>query len=388
MKKLLITGIAAASLTFAVSASLFANGTAIPTAVANESSGVEISGNVTTLAGYQHDDKDATGGNLGGIGDFGAGVASVGNRDTFRMVVDQVELDLQKSFGENIRLRGDVDFIDFANTGSRAGNVMDLEQAYITANLAAGNGIEFLFGKFNAPCGIDSVDRSDNWLISYNNIYRYLTPTNLTGAKLYYSFSDLVDWHFGVVNDLNNKAFAADSALPSIINTLGFHWGADSRNSAAINIDVGPENINQNAHFDFLGDADFIVALSDTVKLAWEGAYRQTDSTTGGANQKAIASFLALNYQASDVWDVTFRGDWEWEINPANARGSSGASTTGGNWNGSHEGQIWSGSMGAGYAIADGAKMKLEYRFDYAKTAGPALNSDYHSILAEFAYTF
>ncbi|EKD42469.1 MAG: hypothetical protein ACD_73C00142G0002 [uncultured bacterium] len=383
MKKLIATGLFAATALLAAN-SVLANGTPAPEAVAE---GVEISGNVTTIAGYQHDDKDALGGLQGGLADAIIG-ATVPNADHFRMIVDQVELDIQKSFGENIRLRADLDFRDAANTGHRGADVFDLEQGYITANLAAGNGIEFLFGKFNAPVGVDSVDRNTNWLISYASPFRYFTPANVTGAKLYYAFSDLVDLHFAVVNSLNSAGFV-NSAMPSGLFRLGFNWGADEKKSTlGISAGAGPEAIvSNNAHLDFYGDLDAMIALSDAVTLAGEGVYRQSDSTTGGANQKAIAGFLALNYQASDVWDVTFRGDYAWEINPANARGGSGASTTGGNWIG-FEGQQMGGSVGAGYQIADGAKMKLEYRFDFAKTAGPANNSDYHSLLAEFAYTF
>lgn len=398
MKKLIASGLFAASALLAAN-SVLANGTPAPEAVAE---GVEISGNVTVVTGYQHDDKDALGGAQGGMGDIlplansNGAVATVPNADHFRFIVDQVEIDLQKSFGENIRLRADLDFGDFGNTNWRngAGDYFDLEQAYVTANLAAGNGIEFLIGKFNAPVGVDSVDRNDNWLISYAAPFRYFTPTNVTGAKLYYAFSDLVDLHFAVVNDLNGNGFG-DSALPSALFRLGFNWGSDDNKSTlGISGGVGPESdgavaggASNNAHFDFFGDLDAMIALSDTVKLAGEGIYRQSNSITPGANQKGIAGFLALNYQASDVWDVTFRADYAWDINPANARGGSGASTTGGNWIG-FEGYTLGGSVGAGYQIADGAKMKLEYRFDYASTAGPAFNSDYHAVLAEFAYTF
>jgi len=382
MKKLIASSLFAATALLAAN-SVLANGTPAPEA---EPSSLEISGVVDTVAGYQHDDKDALGGLQGGLADNIIG-ATAADADHFRMVVDQVEIDLQKSFGENIRLRADLDFNDFANTGHRVTPAIDIEQAYVTANLAAGNGIEFLFGTFNAPVGVDSVDRNDNWLVSYSSPFRYFTPTNVTGAKLYYAFSDLVDLHVAVVNDLNSNGFAGDSALPSGLFRLGFNWGSDDNKSTlGISGGAGPEQAG-NAHWDFFGDMDAMIALSDTVKISGEGVYRQTNTLVTGANQKALAGFLALNYQASDVWDVTFRGDYAWEINPANARGGSGASTTGATWIG-FEGTQMGGSVGAGYQIADGAKMKLEYRFDYAKTAGPALNSDYHSVLAEFAYSF
>ncbi|OGQ08619.1 MAG: hypothetical protein A3G32_02375 [Deltaproteobacteria bacterium RIFCSPLOWO2_12_FULL_40_28] len=390
MKKHLLTGLFAVISMVAVSATVMANGTPAPEAAAE---GVEISGHVTVVTGYQHDDKDAAvagGINLGGMGDAIL-AATVADADHFRFIVDEVELDLQKSFGENIRLRADLDFRDAANTNWRAADVFDLEQAYVTANLAAGNGIEFLIGKFNAPVGVDVVDRHENWLISYNSAFRWMTPTQVTGAKLYYAFNDLVDFHWAVVNDLNSNGFAADSAMPSTLFRLGFNWGEEGRESTVgISGGAGPENSNalgvsHNAHWDFFGDLDAVIALSDSITLAGEGVWRQTDSVTAGRNQKAIAGFAALNYAASDVWDVTFRFDYQWEINPVTG---TGASTTGSFWNGGFEGQLWSGTVGAGYVITDGAKMKLEYRFDYAKTAGAALNSDYHSVLAEFAYTF
>ena len=391
MKKLIMTGLFSASLVLAGSSSLLANGTSAPAAAPE---GLEISGNVDVVTAYQHDDKDAVGSNLGGVGDSITGV-TVPNRDLFRFVVDQVEIDLAKSFGENIRLRADIDFTDFADTGSRVGNVVDLEQGYVTANLSAGNGVEFLIGKFNAPVGIESVDRNANWLISYSPNYRWLTPTNVTGAKIYYAFSDLIDWHFAVVNDLNSNGFG-DSAIPSIITRLGFNWGDEGEKSTlGIGGGAGPESqasvggASNNAHLDFYGDLDFVLALTDAIALGGEGTYRQSDSITGtGANQKAIAGQLALNYEASDVWDVTFRYGYLWDMNPVGGRGGSGASTTGTVWNGGFEGTLHSGTFGAGYKIADGAKMKLEYRFDFAAVSGPAANSDYHSVMAEFAYTF
>jgi len=151
MKKQIMAGLFASSLVL-VATSVLANGTPPPAPVETVAEGVEISGNVDVVAGWQHDDKDARGGALGGMGDVV--FATAANADHFRFIVDQVEIDLAKSFGENIRLRADVDFNDFANTASRVVDTVDLEQAYVTANLAAGNGIEFLIGKFNAPVGV------------------------------------------------------------------------------------------------------------------------------------------------------------------------------------------------------------------------------------------
>lgn len=394
MKKQL-TAFVAAGLLLVASSAVRANGTPVPYEA--PPAGLEISGAVDVVAGWQHDDKDAAiaGAALGGLADYDAlgNVGNTANADHFRMVVNEVELDLQKSFGENIRLRADIDFFDIAGTASKAADVIDLEQAYVTANLAAGNGIEFLIGKFNAPVGVESVDSRENWFISYASPYRFLTPTNVTGAKLYYAFSDLVDLHFAVVNDLNGTA-ASDSALPSVLFRLGFNWGEEgNENTVGISGGTGPEHgragLSHNAHWDFFGDLDLVIALSDTVTLAAEGIYRQTNSIPANTrNQKAIAGFLALNYEASDVWDISFRADYMWDVNPVTAVAGAGASTTGTVWNGGYEGTLIAGTLGVGYQITDGAKMKLEYRYDYAKTAGATANSDNMSLLAQFAYSF
>jgi len=91
MKKLIASSLFAATALLAAN-SVLANGTPAPEA---EPSSLEISGVVDTVAGYQHDDKDALGGLQGGLADNIIG-ATVPNADHFRMVVDQVEIDLQK----------------------------------------------------------------------------------------------------------------------------------------------------------------------------------------------------------------------------------------------------------------------------------------------------
>ena len=73
-----------------------------------------------------------------------------------------------------------------------------------------GNGAEFLVGRFNIPMGYESVDRVNNVTISFSNIFRYVRPHNVTGAKIYYAFSDTFDWSIYVVNNLADTfSFAA-----------------------------------------------------------------------------------------------------------------------------------------------------------------------------------
>ncbi|MCP5464178.1 MAG: outer membrane beta-barrel protein [Deltaproteobacteria bacterium] len=383
MKKLIITGVVAAMAFSSVA-----------------QAELEISGNITTGMAYQHDDKDAANTVAGAIGAGGVtqgdlSWAPTANADHFGWFVDQVELDVESEFGENIRARADLDFYDLGTPSTVRGgaDAFFLEQAYVTANIAVGNGMEFLVGKFNAPVGLESVDRYENVFSTYTPGWLFLTPKQVMGAKIYYDFNDNWNFDLAVVNSLNNS-LTGNSAYPSGLLRVGANWGDEGRESFwHMALGFGPEHntaagqTSQNTHFDMLGSTWGNFAFGDYWDLGWEATYRQTNTLNGGANQKALAGQLYVAYQASDVWSVQARGAAFWEINPAGARGGSGASTTGGTWSG-FEGVTYSGSLAATYEITEDADLLLEYRFDYASTAGAALNADFHTGVAQFAYSF
>lgn len=359
---------------------------------------MEISGNVTTLAVYQHDNTNAAASpGAGGItqGDFS--FVATGSADHFGFVVDQAEIDVENEFGENIMARMDLDFYDLGTPGTSgpAGvSAFFLEQAYVTANIAIGNGLEFMIGKFNAPIGLESVDRHENVFSTYTPGWIYLTPTQVIGTKLYYEFNDHWNMDIAAVNSMNN-VFVGNSAYPSGLFRLGVQWGDEDRMSYVhIAAGFGPEQSitatgsSSNRSFDLLGAFWGNWAIGDYWDLGWEALYRQTDSFTGvGANQKAIAGQIYVVYQPSDVWTVQIRGANFWEINPPFARTGTGASTGGGTWSG-FEGMTYSGTLGATYQITDDAQVKWEYRFDLGSTAGPTSNGNFHTGVAEFAYSF
>lgn len=371
MKKLFITGVIAA-LAFS--------------SVAQAE--LEISGNVTTLVGYQHDDQAAAAG-AGGLTQGDTTFAPTANADHFGFWVDQAEIDFENEYGENIMARIDVDFRDLSQPAAAA---VRLEQAYVTANLGIGNGMEFLIGKFNAPLGLESVDRNENVFSTYTPGRLFLTPLQVLGAKLYYEFNDHWNIDIAVVNSMNDSISAGNSAMPTGIVRVGARWGDEDRQSFVHFAGaVGPEHNtvsgggSQNAHLDYLGGLWGNFALGDYWDLGWDFYYRQTNQVVAGVtNRKAMAGQLYVVYQPSDVWTVQARGAGFWEINPA----GSAASTTGTFWNGGFEGVTYSGTLGATYKITDDAHMKLEYRLDYAATTGAAANPDYHTGVAEFAYSF
>lgn len=363
---------------------------------------LQVSGNVTSVTGYQHDSTDAAGLGAGGLtqgAEFGLTDSS--KADHFGFFVDQAELDLENEFGENIRARADIDFRDIVGTTVRSGasDAVNLEQAYVTANLNVGNGMEFLIGKYNLPLHLETADRHENMFVTYTPGYAYLLPESAIGTKFNYEFNDTWSTDVGVVNNLNG-AIAGNSAIPSGFVRIGARWGEEGRESFINGAVAGGPEANStivgtatelNKHLDLLGNLWGNWALGDFWDLGWEGTYRQSNAVTGGPNQKATAGQLYAVYKASDVWSVQARGAAFWEVNAATATGATntgtGASTTGTTWSG-FEGTTWSGSLGTTYQITDGAAMKLEYRFDFAKTAGATQNANYNTGVAEFAYSF
>jgi hypothetical protein len=371
MKKLFITGVIAA-LAFS--------------SVAQAE--LQISGNVTTMVGAQYDSKNtpAAGARYaGGLTQGDLGFTAGPRNNHFGFMVDQAEIDIENEFGENIMARVDIDFFEVGNVGTIRGgnNPVFLEQAYVTANLAIGNGMEFLIGKFNTPLGLEHIDRYENVFSTYTPGWLFLTPRTSLGAKIYYEFNDHWNMDFAVVNGLNNNI--ANSAYPSGLLRVGAQWGEQGRLSF-INgaFAFGPETA-RNSKFDMHATLWGNWAIGDFWDIGWEGIFRQSSSTVANTNnQRGMAAQLYTVYQPSDSWTVQLRGAYFWDSTVANG---SGASTTGTNWGG-FRGQTYSGTVGATYQITEGAKMKLEYRLDFASRAAGLANSNHHTGVAEFAYSF
>lgn len=358
----------------------------------------ELFGHVNTAIGYQHFGSNAAATTTGAVGlanpvttgtagsvrhgplgrlttNNGAGV----RQEQLIAAVDEVELNVTKSWGEHVRTRAD---IAFGLPGAGSGGV-GLEQAYATLNIPAGNGIEFLLGRFTAPIGFESVERNDNSLWSHSLIFNYLRPTNYTGVKFYYPFSDMVDLNVYVVNNLRDS-LTVDSAMPSFGLRLGFNWGDEGRKSKfGITGAAGPESLdpgNKVDNWSYLTDLDWNVWLSDRFALGGEAIFR-TDrrALAAGADARYFAGLVNLMYQFNDTVDGTLRYAY------GHAKGGSSDGLTSGaagavagnllNATGALAGsktQLHEISAGLQYHIADGAKLQLEGRYDLVNVAGAA----------------
>ncbi len=358
--------------------------------------GFEAAGHVIAGGGYQHFNNQAStyatnDGDItyfaGPIGKY-LGTGPAPKSDHFSFFVDEVELDLMKSFGENIRLRADLDFARVNSAGiGMAGFV--LEQAYATANIPVGNGIEFMLGRFNAPIGFEAVDVNENDTISKSVLVTGLRPANLTGMKIYYAFSDLVDLHFYVVNTLTQDSDVKINDVPSLGFRLGFNWG-DKGNESTFGFSgfFGPESRVSNKHFTFGGDLDLNWWITEAFALGIEGIFRRDNAApqvAGSVNTNHFGGLLNLHYAFSDVWDGTLKYVFAKQTKPyANAVAAPVAGATGLTGAQQYMHQI---ALAGGYAIADGAKLKLEGRFDIIKPTGGSKEYVMGGALA-FAYDF
>ncbi len=364
---------------------------------AEEGSELEISGNVTVVSGYQRPSKNAGLANDGILADgLDAADAGVGGED-FGFYLDQVEIDLAKSFGENIRIRADIDFtpnrvVEHSFFG--AGGSVDVEQGYVTANIPVGNGMEFLIGKFNSGIGLDPIDRNELSTVSFSTVHRTLLPHGLTGMRFGYDFSEATRLEFYVVNDLadNNPGFSSD--LPSGGFNLSYAWG-DEGNKSWIKLTGagGPESIvtRSKKGISFLGDLAGHFAVSDAFWVSAEGVYRQDDTAGAGDDAQFIGGQLKGRYAFSDVWDGTLRYSFIWDLDSTDIGAAAmpppsqllAAPGLGAN------GTMHSVAIATGYQITDGARFVVEGGADIGLPSAAGAGTGFTPGLAGmFTYSF
>lgn len=356
---------------------------------------LELSGHVNVVTGWQRTHGNSAIAPAGAAGLLTDGLVAPGGAttDQFGFFADEVELDLAKQFGENIRLRADLDFTPGGNRVGIAAGQLGVEQAYVTVNVPIGNGGELLFGRFNSGIGLDPIDRNELSTISFSTIHRRLLPHNITGMNFYYGIDENWSFDIFVVNDLQDAAVGVTSDIPS----GGFHieWSnAEAGEGSWVRFTgaIGPERATKKG-YSFLGDLAAAINVTEGFYIDVEGIYRQ-DNSAGGAgteNAQYIAGTLQFRYAFSDIWDGTLRYGYLWDLD----QGQIGGIPVGGipaNPLAAASGLGFAGqqhdlTLAAGYEITDGARFVLEGRYDLGKASG---GGKYHvyGVAGGFYYDF
>lgn len=373
--------------------------------------GFEASGHTFIGAGWQtfktpgganalpNDVRGSLPGTIGAYADTNNRAAGNNKEDVFMFFVDEIELDITKTFGENVRFKTDLDFgAGSLNSGRRfstGGNGVLVEQAYVTTNVPVGNGVEVLVGRFNVPLGFEKGDVTSNDTVSRSIIYRALRPNSFTGAKFYYPINDMLTWQIyaanpGLVHD--GAAVFQTTDIPTVGSRFGFHWGEEGQKShVGLNGVWGQDHANVKNAWSYIADVDFQWWTSDNFALGGEGIYRQINTTIPGEkNGKYYGGLVNMHYDFSDVWDGTFRYAYAHDVNgstPSGALVTPVHSATTQSLTGADQ-QLHEMVLAGNYAIAEGAKFRLEGGYTYIKPSGATGNQHAFGAAAGFAYDF
>ena len=285
--------------------------------------------------------------------------------------LDQVEVDIEKSFSDRASVRADIEYL---NDG-QGGFGFDLEQGYVAWNAGGNWKWEFSFGKFNAPIGFESVDPIGMYQYSFGLLSAYCIPGNLTGVMVSLAAPKLVKWSLYAVNGWdvntdNNKD-----------KTLGTHFAFNPMDNLSFGLSAitGPELEDNNSSSRTVLDYNITYnplsfwMVGGEFNMGWES---KTLADNGTAQW---SGFLLMNN-----FQVTQRVGMTWRFDYLNDRDGSRTATPQ---------ELKAFCISPSVKIADGLIGLFEVRYDwsdcesFADADGVARNHQASSAF-EFTYGF
>lgn len=275
--------------------------------------GLGMSGYVDTsyVYNFEHPDPGASRGNRGRVFDTDAG----------GFTPHVAELVLEKPITDEmpVGFRTDLFFGDDAelihSTGAGTGtDQFDLQQAYVTARVPLGNGLDFKVGKFVTLLGAEVIESPANWNFSRSFLFGYAIPFTHTGVLASYSLGDIGSVTAGVVNgwDIVDDNNNGKSLLGNI--TITPVKGV----SLALNGITGPERTSDNRNDRTVMDIVASWTPIEPLSFMLNYDYGHESSTTHGA-APAAAGFDTANWQGlafytkyalTPKWSLAGRAEW------------------------------------------------------------------------------
>ncbi|HHL40835.1 MAG TPA: hypothetical protein ENJ37_10035 [Deltaproteobacteria bacterium] len=274
--------------------------------------------------------------------------------------VEEVELDFFKKLGERTSLRADINYrAEDAKTDDLSFDDI-VEQGYVTYTAPVGDGLEFTFGKFNAPIGFELLDPVDMYQYSHALVFNYGVPTNVTGLMGAYAFGEVVDIVLYVVNGWDNNIDDNDS------RTVGGRLGITPVKDVNIGFSAisGAEKTGNSDDRRTVYDVDFSVTAVPNLLIGGElniGSEEKASAVTAGDDAEWLAGLLMVHYDFTDFAGLTLRYDYFDDKD--GARLGSGVKETR---------QAY--TIAPTFSVGDHTHIVVEYRRDKsdAKVFGPA----------------
>jgi len=221
--------------------------------------------------------------------------------------LDQVEVDIEMILNSKLSLRADLNYLD-TGTGSALTFEDIIEQGYVTYHLPRGTGVDFTFGKFNAPIGFELLDPVDMYQYSHALVFNFGLPTNLTGLMGAYKISDQIDLSLYIVNGWDNNLDNNTS------KTVGGRVGFTPVKGVALGLSAITgitETDTENRKS--VVDIDVTVTTIEKLTIGAElnaGKEEGASAIVAGDDGSWNALLLMGHYDFNDIYGLTVRYDY------------------------------------------------------------------------------
>lgn len=264
-----------------------------------------ISGYVDVMYAYDLAGAKAHGGTIGANG-----LGPRANDFTlaqFKLVLDKPLDKSDWAAGYRVDIVGGQDS-GYASAGLGASN-LTLNQAYVTARIPAGSGINLKFGKYYVPFGNEVFETPSNFNITRSYLFQFAQPTTLTGIEVGYTWGlpggVTLDVLAGIANGWD---IVADNDSSKTYYTQGRATFWDGKASIATGIIAGTEG-GSTGDYRWLWDTVVTLKPIDKLTLSLNTDYGQESFVAGGHNTFYGASGI-LNYKWTDMLDTSFRAEF------------------------------------------------------------------------------
>lgn len=209
--------------------------------------------------------------------------------------LDQVEVDIIRETDQGIVLRTDLE--------TQGDQIGDVEQGFLLYRPAFINGLDILFGKFNAPMGFEALDAPDMYQYSHSLLFNQL-PTNFTGLELGYSINETMSILAWVTNgwDVNYD----NNEVRSFGGRTNASFGALSLGLSGV---TGLED-NDQLFPTSLADLDLSFTGMENLLIGGELLYGKRSSRSVSSNKTEWKGAMVMgNYQVNEWLAATLRFD-------------------------------------------------------------------------------